>query len=390
MKGSITTSAIVHVTVLAMALVSIGSPEPLDFTDTEALPVELVPIEEISQIQQGDKSAPLAEKSAPKPTTKPQTVPEAQNLGDNNVDLKSPPTPSTRPSNNETAAAPPKQETPQPVVDDKSNDVKEIVKEETSAPKEVAALPQQKPEITPPKPPEPKPEPVKQTPPEPKPAEAAPPEEAPAEAALPDAVPLPNMRPKPPEKPAEAKPAETKPAEKPAEKKVEHTNSTEKPSDRKPGEKNRETAKSASSKESDFNADEVAALLNKNQSSGGGAKRSTDQAALGGRQTTGGSKLSQTEMDALRGIIQKNWQIIPGMVDAGQVRIKVTMKLDRNGEIIGQPKVEATGGTEGVQRALAGGALRAVKRSAPFTSLPPDKYDAWSEVIVNFDPSELL
>lgn len=389
MKGSITTSAIVHVTVLAMALVSIGSPEPLDVTDVEALPVELVPIEEISQIQQGDKTAPLREKSAPVPTTRPQTSPEAQNLGNNDVDLSSPPTPSVRPSNNETAAAPPKQENPQPVVDDKSNDVKEIVKEETSAPKEVAALPQQKPEIAPSKP-EPKPEPVKETPPDPAPAEPEPPKEAPAEAALPDSVPVPNVRPKPPEKPAETKPAE-KPAEaKPAEQKTEQAKASEKPTDKKPGDRNRETAKSASSKESDFNADEISALLNKTQASGGGAKRSTDQAALGGKRTTGGSKLSQTEMDALRAAIQKNWQIIPGMVDAGQVLVKVTMKLDRNGEIMGQPKVETSGGTEGVQRALAGSALRAVKRSAPFTGLPPDKYDAWSEVIVNFDPSELL
>ena len=35
-------------------------------------------------------------------------------------------------------------------------------------------------------------------------------------------------------------------------------------------------------------------------------------------------------------------------------------------------------------------AVRAVRKSAPFTNLPPDKYDAWSEVVVNFDPSELM
>jgi hypothetical protein len=130
--------------------------------------------------------------------------------------------------------------------------------------------------------------------------------------------------------------------------------------------------------------------LNKQAPSGGGAKRSTQQASLGGKKTTGGSTLSQTEMDALRGAIQKNWQIIPGMADASDVRVRVTMKLDRDGSIIGRPEIEATGGSEGTRRALSGGAYRAIMRSAPFTNLPADKYDAWNEVVVNFDPSELL
>lgn len=390
MKGSLTTSAILHVTALAFALVSIGAPEPFDVTDVEALPVDLVPIEELTQIQQGDKTAPLAEKSAPVPTTRPDVVPEAQNIGNNTADIEAPPTPSTKPSNNVSAAAPAKQEKPQPVVDTKANEVKEIVKEETSAPppQEMASLPTPKPEVTPP--------PQQQPPAETQAQEPPPQNQEPAEIPVPPNVPRPNARPQPPQskpeppKQAETKPAESKPAEKPAETKPDQAKSTEKPSDKKPGEKKQETAKATSSKESDFNADDIAALLNKQEPSGGGAKRSTQQASLGGKKTTGGSTLSQTEMDALRGAIQKNWQIIPGMVDASEVRVQVSIRLDRDGSIIGQPEVTATGGTDGTRRAMAGGALRAVKRSEPFTNLPPDKYDAWSEVVINFDPSDLL
>lgn len=321
MKGSLTTSAIVHASLLAFALVSLGSPEPLDVSQAEALPVELVPIEELSQIQQGDKNAPKAEKSAPVPTTRPDIIPNAQNIGNNVADIEAPPTPTTKPNDNIAAAAPPKQEKPQPVVDTKANEVKEIVKEETSAPKpqEMAALPQTKPEIAP----QPKPEPPPQ---ETKAEEPPPATQEPAEIPVPQNVPRPNSRPEPP-KQAETKPAEQKPAEKPAEKKPDQAKSTDKPSDKKPGEKKQETAKSASSKESDFNADDVAALLNKQAPSGGGAKRSTQTASLGGKKSTGGSTLSQTEMDALRGAIQKNWQIIPGMADAADVRVRVTMKL---------------------------------------------------------------
>lgn len=372
MKGSLTTSAIVHAALLAAALVTIGAPEPFEVTDMESLPVELVPIEELTQIQQGDKRAPMAETSAPVPTSRPDIVPDAQNIGNNTIDVEAPPTPETKPSQNVAAAAPKAVETPAPVVDAQPNDVKDIVKEETAppVPQEVAALPQVKPE--------PAPKPVET--PQPDVAEEAPKEqpqtEAPAEIPVPANLPRPAPRPTPPKPTQEAQKPESKPAEK--------------PSDKKPGERKQETAKAASQKESDFNADEVAALLNKQQPSGGGAKRSTDEAALGGKKTTGGSKLSQTEMDALRGLIQKNWQIIPGMADAGDVRIRVVMKLDRDGSIIGKPEVVATGGSEGTRRALSGGAYRAILRSAPFTSLPADKYDAWSEVIVNFDPSDLI
>ncbi|MFN3502272.1 MAG: hypothetical protein ACK4ZJ_08430, partial [Allorhizobium sp.] len=134
----------------------------------------------------------------------------------------------------------------------------------------------------------------------------------------------------------------------------------------------------------------VAALLNKTDAAGGGAKRSTDQAALGGRTDTGGSKLSQSELDALRGVIQDNWLITPGMADAADVRIRVTFRLDQNGALIGEPEATATGGSPSAQQVLMSGAVRAVRKSAPFTNLPPDKYDAWSEVVVNFDPSELM
>ncbi|MFN7091086.1 MAG: hypothetical protein ACK4P4_11095 [Allorhizobium sp.] len=344
MKGSLFTSSLLHTLALSAALVSLGSPEKLEFAPMESLPVDIVPIEEFTQIQKGSTDAPMAEKSAPVPTKKPPIAEPAENIGDNEVDLKAPPTPSKRPVEQEVAAAPKKVETPAPTPDPKANEVKEVVKEDTAPP------------------PEPEPQPT-----EPQPVEQAVAEEIP----LPEQAPIPAARPKP----EIAKPAEKKPAPKP---------------DAKKDTKAQETAKSKPQMESDFNADEVAALLNKTDAAGGGAKRSTDQAALGGRTDTGGSKLSQSELDALRGVIQDNWLITPGMADAADVRIRVTFRLDQNGALIGEPEATATGGSPSAQQVLMSGAVRAVRKSAPFTNLPPDKYDAWSEVVVNFDPSELM
>jgi hypothetical protein len=374
MKASIVTSAALHCALLAWALISIGSPEQFKVEDFEAMPVDLVPVEEMTQMQQGDKTAKPSEKPAPKPTAKPTNVESAENMGENKVDLKTPPVPNAKPSNNESAAAPKAVEKPLPQNDPVPNEVKEIMKEETDVePKQVASITPPKPEITPPTPP--KPEETPQEQPEPPKPDAE---------ALPDKVPTPVVKP-------QAKPPEQKSAEKPPEKKTEdQAKADEKPTDKKKADKKQEKAKSASSKQSDFNADDIAALLNKQDPSNGGAKSSTEVASLGAKKATGGSKLSMSEMDALRSAIAGNWSVIPGMEGASDVRIKVHMKLDPDGNIIGSPEVEAVGGTnEATRMALASGAKRAVMKSSPFTNLPKDKYDAWGEVIVNFDPSDL-
>lgn len=378
MKTSLGTSLVAHTVILAWALVSISAPASFEVAPVEALPVDIVPVESITQIQQGDKKAPMTEKPSPKKTEKQNVVENAENAGENDVDLKNPPTPVKKPTTTETAAAPPKNEKPLPNPTTENNDVKEIAKEETAPkPVETAALPIPKPEITPPTP---KPEPPKPEPQKPEP-QAQKVEETP----LPTTAPVPAARPRPePPKQEEAKPVEKPPEKKPEQKPAE------KPQDKKIADKKQETAKSASSKQSDFNADEIAAQLNKVEAAGGGAKRSQQMASLGGKKNTGGSSLSQSEMDALKGQIQNNWSVISG-VDGGKgMIITVTMKLDPSGAIVGRPEVTSSGGNESARRMLEGSAIRAVMRSSPFKNLPADKYDAWSEVVVNFDPSELL
>lgn len=341
MKGSLATSTLLHAAVLGFALSSYTAPRTLEVADVEAFPVSIVPVEELTQIQQGEKTAPVAESSAPLPTTRPELVQDAQKVGDNDIDLNSAPAaePSPRevvseappePADNPAPAPEPEIAEPAPVEAAEPAPVPEPTP--APAPAEVAALPA-----------DPTPDPVAEAI-----AEAAPAE--PQFAALPSAGPVPQARPAPP-----------KPA----------------------------ASQTASSKQSDFNADEVAALLNKQDAQGGGARRSTETAALGGTRTTRGNTLSQSEMDALRGQIQRNWNIIPGMADGGDVRVTVTMSLDPSGNIVGQPQVQASGGSDAVRRTLAGSARRAVLKSQPY-QLPAAKYDSWSNVIVNFDPSQMF
>ncbi|MBY3209251.1 hypothetical protein [Rhizobium laguerreae] len=377
MKASVITSAVLHGLVLTWAMVSLGAPESFKVEDFEAMPVDLVPVESITQMHQGDKKAPKKETSAPVPTTRPPIAQPAENAGDNNVDLKTPPVPNAKPSNSEAAAAN-SSDKPMPKTDPKPNDVKDIVKEETEVeqPKEVASIPPPKPvEVTPPKPEEKPPE------------EQAKPEEPPK----PDAEALPDNVPTPVAKPQVKPPEPQKPAEKPPEKTPDQPKTADVPTDKKKADKKQETAKSASSMKSDFNADEISILLNKTDPSAGGAKRSTQEASLGAKKSNGGSKLSQSEEDAVRGLIEGNWLVTPGMEGLSGMVIKVHMKLDKDGNIIGQPEVESSGGSssDATRRALEGGAYRAVMKSAPFSMLPKDKYEAWNEFDLNFDPSSM-
>ncbi|MBB6221991.1 hypothetical protein GGI64_003994 [Rhizobium leguminosarum] len=378
MKTSVVTSAVLHCLVLTWAMVSLSAPESFKVEDFEAMPVDLVPVESITQMQQGDKKAPKKETSAPVPTTRPPIAQPAENAGDNNVDLKTPPVPNAKPSNTEAAAAN-SSDKPMPKVDPKPNDVKEIVKEETEVeqPKEVASIPPPKPvEVTPPKPEEKPPE------------EQAKPEEPPK----PDAEALPDNVPTPVAKPQVKPPEPQKPAEKPPEKTADQPKTADTPTDKKKADKKQETAKSASPMKSDFNADEVAALLNKTDPSAGGAKRSTQEASLGAKKSNGGAALSQSEIDAVRGQISGNWTVVSGLAGANEVHLKVRVQLDQAGNVVGEPEVIASGGPDSTRQALKSSVYRAVMKSSPLKNLPADKYEGengWNEMDLNFDASDL-
>ncbi|MGZ2407994.1 hypothetical protein [Rhizobium ruizarguesonis] len=378
MKASVITSAVLHGLVLTWAMVSLGAPESFKVEDFEAMPVDLVPVESITQMQQGDKKAPKKETSAPVPTTRPPIAQPAENAGDNNVDLKTPPVPNAKPSNTEAAAAN-SSDKPMPKIDPKPNDVKEIVKEETEVeqPKQVASIPPPKPvEVTPPKPEEKPPE------------EQAKPEEPPK----PDAEALPDNVPTPVAKPQVKPPEPEKPVEKPPEKTADQPKTADTPTDKKKADKKQETAKSASPMKSDFNADEVAALLNKTDPSAGGAKRSTQEASLGAKKSNGGAALSQSEIDAVRGQISGNWTVVSGLAGANEVHLKVRVQLDQAGNVVGDPEVIASGGPDSTRQALKSSVYRAVMKSSPLKNLPADKYEGengWNEMDLNFDASDL-
>jgi len=357
MKAGLSTSAALHVLVLGFAMVTLRAPSPIDVSDVQAMPVDIVPIEELTRLQQGDKTSKAkAEKPAAKPTKRQDPVPEARNAGDNEIDLEDVPKPEASPRKIETSAAPKAEPAPKP--DPVPTEAKPEPKPE---PKPAEAKPEPKPEPKPvetaeAKPAETKPDPVAEAIDQAEPVEKA--------LELPDQIERPQPR---PERQQEVAKVEEKKAEKPVEK----------------------TAKAPKQEDLESLLDETKALLNKQKPAGGGAKREEKTASVGADRPSSAQKLSVSEMDALRQRLGQCWSIPAGVDDAEVLKVSVRFRLDRSGELEGRPEVIKGGGASGPARTAAESAVRAVSKCAPF-NLPADKYETWAEVVVNFDPSDML
>ncbi|TPI17384.1 TonB family protein [Mesorhizobium sp. B4-1-1] len=382
MRTGLTSSVILHAVALAFGLFTLSSPPAMPASDVESVAVDIVPMEAVAQTLQGDKKAVMHDKPAPLPTKRPDVVPDAQKVGENTVDTDKPVTDQAKPKPVEKTAAPPPAPTPteKPAVEDVP---KPQEKPKPTPATEVAPTPAPKEEV--------KPEPVKQTEPKPTPAKEPTPAPQPdktaaiqkeevkpdavaeaisqdqptEEAKLPDSAPAPEARPKP--QPAQAESAKA-PDRKDAEKPVKEASSRKK------------------SDEKQFNADEITALLDKQKPSGGGAKRSTQQASLGGEKDQG-QKLSKSEQGALEDQLGGCWTLPVGLEGSENFTVVIRFSLNASGKLEGRPTVEKSSGNPQFDAS----AVRAVQKcDVAGLQVPAGKQDIWSDVRVNFDPRAML
>ncbi|MFA6032830.1 MAG: TonB family protein [Myxococcota bacterium] len=383
MKTGLTTSVVFHTAALAFGLLTLSAPAPLPASDAQSVSVEIVPTEAVAQTLQGDKKAVMHEKPAPTPTKRPDVVPDAQKIGENSVDTEKPVTEEAKPKPVEKTAAPPP--SPTPTEKPKTEDAPKPKEQPKPTPAtEVAPVPTPKEEV--------KPEPVKQTEPKPtppKPAPTPPPQDKTAaidptpevkpdavaeaiakeppteETQLPNSAPAPEARPKP--QPAQAESAKA-PDRKDADKPVKEASSKPK------------------SDEKQFNADEISAMLDKQKPSGGGAKRSTQQASLGGDKDQG-QKLSKSEQGALEDQLGNCWTLPVGLEGSENFVAVIRFNLDASGKLQGRPTVEKSSGNAQFDSS----AVRAVQKcDVAGLQVPAGKQDIWSDIRVNFDPREML
>lgn len=381
MKAGLTTSVILHAAVIGFGLFTLRAPPAFQPMDVESFPVDIVPVEDVAQSLQGDKKASMRDKPAPKPTERPDIVADAKRVGENSIDTDQPVTPTSKPK--PVDAVDSARKAPTPTEKPKPEDTPKPKEEPKPTPAtEVAPAEQPKQDVKPDpvKQPDPKPEPVKESTPAPKPAEQKPAEAKP-QPAKPDAVAeaiaseqtesvaLPNSAPAP-----EAKP---RPEQAEAE--------TAKAPDRKNSEKPIKEASSRPKSEDDGLNDKIKDVLSKVTSTGGGAKRSSQQSSLGGEKNNG-QKLSNSELGALKEQLSGCWTMPTGAEGVTDLIAVIKFNVDQAGKLDGRPAVQTSSGN----RAFDESAVRAIQKcDRDGLILPAGKQDIWSEIQVTFNPSDM-
>jgi hypothetical protein len=138
----------------------------------------------------------------------------------------------------------------------------------------------------------------------------------------------------------------------------------------------------------DFNTDRIAALLNKIPDAEDKPAPQTETAKPVHGQSDG-TKMSMSinELDALRARIAACWTPPPGGLGADEIVVKLRLKLNEDGTLVGYPTVANEDASPFFQ-AAADSAVRAVYQCQPY-ELPKAKYALWRDMILNFDPSAM-
>jgi len=335
-------SAFLHLALIAWALVHIQSTPEHKPATPEPVAVSIVTPDELTRLRQGDRNAKQLDAEA-KESPKPD---------------------------------PPKKEAPKPKV--------------AAAPPPAAEPPPPEPEAKPPEPAEPKKDPIADK------LAALPKEPEPAPGPTPDE-----------QKALEAKlEAERKAEEqrKAAEAKKKADDAKKKADDLKrkleQQKKLAEAKKKADeAKKKQFDADNISALLNKIPDKGGPAPavEKSDlptkvKGPVAGAPEGKDSRLTASEMAllvaAIRQGVQPCWRVLAGGQGAEATAVRMRIKFNQDGTLNGDPQILNSQGTAYFV-AASESAKRAVIQCQPY-QLPAEKYAAWQDVILNFDPKDMF
>jgi outer membrane biosynthesis protein TonB len=208
----------------------------------------------------------------------------------------------------------------------------------------------------------------------------------PKEAKPPEPKPKPTEAKKEPEKKPEIESLQK--ADKKDEKKESKKEEVKLPP-KKPEPKKEVAEKKPTQEQPKFDADRIAALLDKRQPQRLAAAGNTLSSMPSlGTATGSAPKLTMNEIDALRARIQQCWNPPAGAADAKDLIVEVRIRFNQDGSLAAAPTVSNRGSSSYFQVASES-ALRAVVRCAPYTFLPAAKYDAWKDVEVTFDPRDM-
>lgn len=97
-------------------------------------------------------------------------------------------------------------------------------------------------------------------------------------------------------------------------------------------------------------------------------------------------RLTTDETEGLKFAVQKCWSVPVGIRDDDQLKVVLEVNLALDGTVVGPPVlIEPESAESGEIRQAFEAARRALLRCEPY-QLPPEKYESWKQVVIEFDP----
>ena len=141
-----------------------------------------------------------------------------------------------------------------------------------------------------------------------------------------------------------------------------------------------------------FNVDSVLALLDKRAPKAPppppNAKPAEQTIKGFGAQTA----LTVDLQDALLAQMRECWNVPVGAPNPEQLIVQVRVFLAQDGTLVQaqlEPQSRTASASNPFMRAAAEQAMYAVRSCSPYKYLPPDRYDAWREIVMTFDPTKM-
>lgn len=102
-----------------------------------------------------------------------------------------------------------------------------------------------------------------------------------------------------------------------------------------------------------------------------------------------GERMSLSEIDAFRAQIRACWSVPVGAKNAENLVVRVRVQMDPSGRPTAKKVINRAQLSNSYFLSAAESVLRAIERCQPY-KMPPEKYDSWRELELNFDPGKML